>query len=725
MEKLIEAILKLLPFSALLEWTGLSKELSAGLSAVIAAALLWWLSLQGKRMLQRWDLEKTAKVLDPQFDYAAMRKATEYYIPTQFQNASPAREDEPGFTHQHVISKPLVPFFIKTAFNQKKESDRFYLILADSGMGKTTFMVNLYLRYHAFFNCHRRHKMRLFRFSNPDTMTQVAAINYDEAKGTILLLDALDEDPFIVSKDLNVTDAQAFKKRLDVIIEATRNFAEVVMTCRTQYFPGQEDDPYELKVKRPDERGFYILKKLYISPFTMDEVKQYLRKKYGFLPFIHRNKKKQALQVIGQAKHLVMRPMMLSYIDLLVGNKRIFDSNYAIYETLIEEWLKREAEKREYREAYRKVFIENLRNVSAQTAMAIWNLHHTENRNYLTKTEAVAIADKNQIPLRPEEVTGQSLLTCDGAGNWKFAHKSVWEFFLAKEVIANGPAFAHFNFTGMDLIRQFSQVFVPGLVHIMGGEFMMGSPEDELGRLEYELGRLKNNTQHRVKVSSFLMANTPVTLAQFNYFVQETGYQTDAEKDGGSYFWDGKKNVKKARTNWRFDNQGKPQIIKEHPVLHVSWNDAVAYCQWLGQKWNMLCRMPTEAEWEYAARGGSQSLGFKYSGSNELKEVAWFNENADGKTHPVGQKKSNELGIRDMSGNAWEWCQDWYDAEYYEKCKSKGIVQDPTGPDSGSNRVIRGGGWGTSAEGCRTALRDFNDPDDRNYDLGFRLVFVP
>ena len=707
MDKLIEAILKLLPFSAWLEQAGLSKELSAGLSVVFVAALLWWLSTKAKKALQRWELQKTAKVLDPQFDYAAMRQATRYYIPTQFQNASPAREDEPSFTHQHFIRSPLIPFFIKIAFNKKAESERFYLILADSGMGKTTFMVNLYLRYHAFFNNSRRHKMRLFRFSNPDTMTQVAAIKYEEAKDTILLLDALDEDPFIVSKDPAMTDAQAFQKRLDGIIEATRSFAEVVMTCRTQYFPGQEDNPYELKVKRPDERGFYTLKKLYLSPFTLDEVKQYLRKKYGYLPFVHRNKKKRALQVIAQAKHLVMRPMMLSYIDLLVGDPRSFDSNYAIYETLIEEWLKREADKRKYREVDRKVFIENLRKVSEQTALALWNVHQSENRAYLTKAEAVAIAEQNNIPLRPEEVTGQSLLTCDGAGNWKFAHKSVWEFLLAERIFSDTSFSRSFHFVGMDMVKHFVEQKLPGsFVHVEGGIFERGNPK------------------HQVKLGEFWIAKYPVTQAE---------YMKVTDKPNPSHF----------------------RLSENIPVEQVSWLDAVAYCNQLNKQYgfpktydkkgNLLdaegkptqsiaqvhgFRLPTEAEWEYAARGGNQSLGYEYSGGNELKGLAWYKENSDGKAHPVGQKKPNELGLHDMSGNVWEWCGDWHDEKYYEVCQGKGMEEDPSGPASGSSRVLRGGSWFNFEGYCRTAFRNHSNPDSlnpgsRDFSYGFRLVFVP
>ena len=702
MDKLIEAILKLLPFSTLLEQAGLSKEMSAGLSVVMVAVLLWWLSINAKKLLQRWELQKTARVLDPQFDYAAMRQATRYYIPTQFQNASPAREDEPGFTHQHVIRSPLIPFFIKIAFNVKAESERFYLILADSGMGKTTFMVNLYLRYHAFFNRHRRRKMRLFRFSYPDTMTQVAAIKYEEAKDTILLLDALDEDPFIVSKDPAMTDAQAFQKRLDDIIEATRNFAEVVVTCRTQYFPGQEDDPYELKVKRPDERGFYTLKKFYISPFTMDEVGQYLRKKYGYLPFVHYNKKKRALQVIGQAKHLVMRPMMLSYIDLLVGNTRDLNSDYAIYETLIEEWLKREADKRKYREADRKVFIENLRKVSEQTAIALWQVRLAENRAHLTKSEAVAIAEQNDIPLRPEEVTGQSLLTCDGLGNWKFAHKSVWEFLLAKRIFSDTAFARTFHFTGMDMVKQFVGQKLPGgFVYVEGGEFERGDPK------------------HKVKLGGFWMSKYPVTQAEYMRVTSKP-------------------------------NPAKFKNDKNNPVEQVSWMDAAVFCNQLNEqsgfsktyddKGNLInaagkpagqiaevsgFRLPTEAEWEYAARGGNQSLGYEYSGSKELKEVGWYDKNAGGKTHPVGRLKPNELGLYDMSGNVWEWCGDWYDEKYYEVCQGKGTVEDPPGPESGSYRVIRGGSWNGSAEDCRSALRGGSNPGNRNNALGFRLVFVP
>jgi formylglycine-generating enzyme required for sulfatase activity len=155
------------------------------------------------------------------------------------------------------------------------------------------------------------------------------------------------------------------------------------------------------------------------------------------------------------------------------------------------------------------------------------------------------------------------------------------------------------------------------------------------------------------------------------------------------------------------------------PVERVSWNDIQEFLSKLNAKTGKTYRLPTEAEWEYAARGGSQSRGYKYAGSNSLDEVAWYTDNSGSKTHPVGQKKANELGLYDMSGNVWEWCWDWYGG-YGEAAQS-----DPRGPSEGTDRVLRGGGWYYFAESCRSASRLTSYPDYRINYVGFRLVFVP
>ena len=152
------------------------------------------------------------------------------------------------------------------------------------------------------------------------------------------------------------------------------------------------------------------------------------------------------------------------------------------------------------------------------------------------------------------------------------------------------------------------------------------------------------------------------------------------------------------------------------PVEQVSWNDCQDFVSKLNAMTGKRFRLPTEAEWEYAARGGKKSRGYQYSGSNTLGDVAWYGDNSGSKTHAVGTKQPNELGIYDMTGNVWEWCQDWYDSY------SSSPQTNPTGAASGSDRVSRGGSWDFSARGCRSSYRRGNTPDFRNGDLGLRLV---
>ena len=188
---------------------------------------------------------------------------------------------------------------------------------------------------------------------------------------------------------------------------------------------------------------------------------------------------------------------------------------------------------------------------------------------------------------------------------------------------------------------------------------------------------------------------------------------------------------------WREVMGSNPSYFKgdDRPVENVSWFDAVEYCNALSRKyglnpvyrisgesvaanWNANgYRLPTEAEWEYAARGGKNSRGYKYSGSNSVGGVGWYNVNSGSKTHPVGQKQANELGLYDMSGNVWEWCWDWY-GDY-----SSGSQRDPSGPPSGSRRVERGGSWSSYGRRLRSAIRNNYSPGDSSGDLGFRLAF--
>lgn len=364
MDRIIEILLNAIPFTKFFEMFGMSKEICAFLAVLSVALTAWVLKIVIQKFINHYKNSKTAKDLEVPFDYNKIKSARELFIPTQFQNQSPTREDEPQFSHKYIAKELLIPFFIKTAFNEKKENDKFYLVLADSGMGKTTFMINLYLKYISFFNFRRKYEIRLFAFGDSQLLDKIDRIEKKEVPKTILLLDAFDEDTKLINPDKQdgLTDDERFRKRLDEIIEVVQGFKEVVITSRTQYFPGQEDKPYELKIPRFDERGFHTLAKMYLSPFSVKEIKKYINKKYGRLKFWNWKKKVKANAIVINSPKLMVRPMLLSYIDYFVESRYKFENTSQIYETLVAKWIDREATKRKYKTEDREQFKENLYN---------------------------------------------------------------------------------------------------------------------------------------------------------------------------------------------------------------------------------------------------------------------------------------------------------------------------------------------------------------------------
>ncbi len=254
------------------------------------------------------------------------------------------------------------------------------------------------------------------------------------------------------------------------------------------------------------------------------------------------------------------------------------------------------------------------------------------------------------------------------------------------------------------------------LSFVPAGSFRMGSPLNEAGRDDDE-------TPHWVTLAQpFWIADKEVTQLQYARFVAETGYVTDAEKTGSSQVWENSQWQEKAGVTWR-DSGGPGDGSLDRPVVHVSWNDAAAFCEWLSRRTGKTFRLPTEAEWEYAARAGTTTAA--YAGEltirdscdvPELEEIAWYCGNSAAQTHPVGEKRPNAWGLYDMLGNAMEWVADWSGA--YED----GPATDPRGPDSGHFRLRRGGSAFFSARGCRAADRGKLDAGEHYGFLGFRVV---
>jgi len=218
-------------------------------------------------------------------------------------------------------------------------------------------------------------------------------------------------------------------------------------------------------------------------------------------------------------------------------------------------------------------------------------------------------------------------------------------------------------------------------VWVPGGSFLMGSDE----------GNDDEKPSHIVTVDGFYLSKYEVTFNLYDKFCEATG-RSKPDDEG-----------------WGRGNR---------PAINVSWNDAVAFCEWLSKKTGTAIRLPTEAEWEYAARGGSRSMGFMYSGSDDPDQVSWYNENSDNQTHPVGQKDPNELGLYDMSGNVWEWCLDRYDRNYYEYSPSN----NPFGPVEGVFRLFRGGSWYFGTDRLRSTFRNYSRPERSYSSVGFRVL---
>jgi formylglycine-generating enzyme required for sulfatase activity len=230
------------------------------------------------------------------------------------------------------------------------------------------------------------------------------------------------------------------------------------------------------------------------------------------------------------------------------------------------------------------------------------------------------------------------------------------------------------------------------MIWVEGGSFMMGCTSEQGEDCDKD-----EKNVHRVTLDGFYIGMLEVTQSQWEK-VMGTTLSQQKTKSGNSYTYG---------------------VGPDYPMYYVSWDEAMAFCRKLSRQTGRKYTLPTEAQWEYAARGGVKSERTKYAGSNVADVVAWYESNSENSTHRCGTKRANVLGIYDMSGNVWEWCHDWYSDTYVYS------TNNPSGPSSGFERVLRGGGWSINANYCRVASRYDQLPDDRGNIIGFRVVCLP
>ena len=289
-----------------------------------------------------------------------------------------------------------------------------------------------------------------------------------------------------------------------------------------------------------------------------------------------------------------------------------------------------------------------------------WDMFGRAKKNYLENGEAAAREQFNIL-----------ISTCEGR---VASEAKAW---LQEQKYKQSNSSSYGNNSGIETITIKGVQFK--MVRVEGGTFQMGATSEQ-GSDAYD----NEYPVHSVTLSDYYIGQTEVTQELWEAVMG----------DNPSYFTG--------------DNQ--------RPVERVSWDDCQEFIKKLNRLTGKNFRLPTEAEWEYAARGGNKSKGYKYSGSNDADAVAWYYDNSGSKTHPVATKQSNELGLYDMSGNVWEWCQDCY-GKYSSHSQS-----NPKGANTGSIRVLRGGSWFFKARSARVSNRFSFTPDYRNSNDGLRLV---
>ena len=401
----------------------------------------------------RWIINNIMKVSAPYRAYKddidtvlgeESRKMIEkYYIPTRGQDIDPCNEEEIRENNGKYNTEELIPFLCKRAFSEESFG-KHYIILADSGMGKTTFLVNLYRQYvlkNRFWSRDRMN-MRFIPLSSETCMEQIQKI--DNQGKTILLLDALDE-----SKDAMI-NCDAFLKEL---LKHTENFYRIVITCRTHFFSNADNEPENTGLIRvgTGDKNLKFTKK-YITPFTDREVNDYLRKRFRF----QFEMQQKAKEIVNKVPAIMARPLILNWIDCLLETDDQLHFTYEIYKTIIDRWINREPEAL----TKGRLFVLSQR-------IAVWMMIHAT--TCVPSAVVEGMAAEKEIDLLPIVAKSRSLLNRNSNGDYKFAHRSFLEYFLSEQIFYSGrfPENENYLHSMSGFRRFFIERLEHGAVHAM------------------------------------------------------------------------------------------------------------------------------------------------------------------------------------------------------------------------------------------------------------------
>lgn len=368
-----------------------------------------------KCISQHYILNECKKIIP--VDYLSYFEDYDKYIDTKFQLIPPNDYTDPVDNLSQVSGQSLISFYLENVLVEKNNSTRFYCILAGSGMGKTTVSVHLCAEYLRRYKKGKHpFQIRLLTLADKDVIQKIEQIN--NPNETILILDALDENREASE------DYTRFEEKLD---KAVANFRYVIITCRTQFFQSEDEEPKQTHIPNLGrDKGFLCYVKHYISPLSHSEIEQYLKKKFKH----HRRKRKSAENIVKRCSSLMVRPLLLSYIDLLVEKKETYDTVTAIYKGLIAKWIEREVANIKNAKERDKQY-ELLMKFSVKFSLALLHTDNLSTALRMTAEEYESFVKTSEFQAVSYDYGGRSLINRDSEGRRKFAHKSFFEYFLA------------------------------------------------------------------------------------------------------------------------------------------------------------------------------------------------------------------------------------------------------------------------------------------------------
>jgi len=378
----------------------------AGIYAAVKIAVPWWRTRRDRRSLQ----ERFGAELYPA---AVIERSTRHYIEPNCQSLDPAGAEEPRLVYG---AKQNLFAAVDDALQHPTEH-RYLILLADSGMGKTSFLLNYYARH--VRQARRQFALALVPLGIPDADGRIAAIT--DKRGTVLFLDALDEDTLAIKDHAG---------RLRKLLELPRDFSRVLITCRAQFFPKEEEIPQETGIvkigpRAAGEKAQYAFHKLYLAPFTDGQVQAYLKRRY---PFGQRRRRRIAQDMVQKIPQLSVRPMLLAHIDDLVRANRQVNYAFELYEEMVEAWLLREEG------IVAGLKKEPLRQFSERLAVDLYINHQRRGAERIPRDELAALAQSWNIPLDDWQLTGRSLLNRDALGNCNLPIARLWNISSSKDL---------------------------------------------------------------------------------------------------------------------------------------------------------------------------------------------------------------------------------------------------------------------------------------------------